>query len=147
MATSRLIRRETLLTALVLSLVVATSAQATRKPTRRELRAIAAAALPTQGPYAHAGRVGWAEISTAGPYAATYLVARPDKVKVFQDVLFLLRRRGRHWHVIADILHERCPGVPGAVLLDLQHFFMSQKPGFISPAATFGCAARIAHAH
>ncbi len=81
--------------------------------------------------YSPGGRVGWAEISTAGRYAVTWVVARPNRV--FQPALLLLHRRGQHWHTIADLPHSDCPGVPTPVLLDLQHFFTTKKPGFITP--------------
>ncbi len=42
--------------------------------------------------------------------------------------------------------HTDCPGVPTPVLLDLQHFFRDEKPGFISALDARSCGARIVNA-
>jgi hypothetical protein len=146
-ATVRRHRALVLIVAGVAALVLAGAAQAARKATPAERQEIAAATLPSGNGYYRGGRVAWAEVSTAGPYAVAWVAARPH-VHGFQDALYLLKGRSRHWRVAAVIYDTGCPGVPRKVLLDLRHFFAAREPKFLAPGEPgyHGCAAKIAYA-
>ena len=94
-ATVRRHRALVLIVAGVAALVLAGAAQAARKATPAERQGIAAATLPSGNGYYRGGRVAWAEVSTAGPYAVAWVAARPH-VHGFQDALYLLKGRSRH---------------------------------------------------
>lgn len=92
--------------AVTVAAILPGNAQATRKPTRTEVRGMTAAAVPP------GGRIGWAQISTAGPYAVAWVVAARPRDPSFQDALLLLKGSGNRWGLTADIYHEGCPRVP-----------------------------------
>jgi len=139
--------------ALCLVLGLAGNAQAYRKATRAERRAMA---RDPQLPTDHGRRLGWAEVSTAGPYAVAWLAGPPNSD--FQGDVVLTRRHGRRWGTYVAlvvryrreglVLGDWCFGVPRAVLLDFRHFFAAQKRKFITPGRPgySRCAGKIAYA-
>jgi hypothetical protein len=102
-------------------LVGPVSAAASRRATSAEHRAIHRVALPATS-YFSGGQLTFVRISTKGPYAVAHVDARPGHEHVFQPAWLLLRSAHGRWKVVADILHEACPGVPRAVIDDLAPF-------------------------
>jgi hypothetical protein len=132
----------------LVALVAAGPAPAYRKASRSQRRAIAAVLVPSNQPYFRNGRIAWAEVSTAGPYAVSWMVPRTPHGN-FQPALLLLKHHGSRWRLLVDVYNQNCPGVPEPVLHDLRQFFVAKHPRFLEPAAVpgyRGCLARIAQA-
>lgn len=126
--------------AVTVAAILPGNAQATRKPTRTEVRGMTAAAVPP------GGRIGWAQISTAGPYAVAWVVAARPRDPSFQDALLLLKGSGNRWGLTADIYHEGCPRVPRKVLRDLRRLLVKRKYIYVADHYGSTCAGRIARA-
>jgi hypothetical protein len=146
---ARMHRKRALLVpaAAFLALALAGTAQAYRRATVAERHAITRVVLPGTNSYFRGGKLSWAEVSTAGPYAVVYVAARPHNTG-FQNAIELLKRTGHRWIYLAAVLDQDCPGVPRKVLLDFRHFFAKKEPKFLAPGEPgyYGCAARIAYA-
>ncbi len=140
----RLILSVTLATAC--SLCIAVPALALHRASHSTLRAIHAAVLPAGNSYFDCGRIAWARVSSAGPYAIVYVAARGvDGCRErFQQALLLAARSGSRWRLVADVLHEGCPRVPQAVLRDFRPYLMKRRLIGSGSASSRGCDGRIA---
>jgi hypothetical protein len=131
------------------TIVLTGTADATRRPTRRELRGIKAVVLPSNQSYFRCGRIAWASVSTAGPYALASTVARSARAcrHSFQDVLLLVgRRRDGRWRFVADVINENCPRVPRRVLRDFHGDLARRRLIHPGTALARDCIGRIARA-
>ena len=142
----------TALRVVVLSVIVALGAAgalASRPATRAQLHGIALGALPPTQPYFRCGRIGFARVSTAGPYGLVDAIARGSHRcrRSFQNALLLLRQVKGRWHRVADIYYEPCARTPRGVLSDLKRYMLSRHllgRGAVQNRGCFGTIARAA---
>jgi hypothetical protein len=70
------------------------------------------------------GQTKWVVVSAKGPYAVASLIARAGHKHTFQPAIVLLKHRSDGWRLVADLIHQSCPGVPFAVRHDLRRYFV-----------------------
>ncbi len=136
-----------LILAAACALSAAAPAFAVHQPSGRALRAIRAAVLPANNPYFHCGRVAWARISSAGPYAIASVSAkhRPHScVDQVQPGLFLVKRHDGRWQTAIEVHNQFCPRVPVAVLADFRAYLAGRNLIHPGTALSSDCIGRIA---